>query len=185
MAQSQKLTQVMSVGKISTFIFYLGFWMALWKLLVLKVVILILICFHLLCVMAKFLRVFSLFASRWSLWVACERPFAPLCGFSLQVRGPAKGPPNKHIAAIKGCFGNTSLTFARHPHNSGCKIGSDWDECLWPHICKLSGCKIWPMGSAFKVLLRYATDPGGRNTRGLPFLSWLTLMRCLESIRLP
>ena len=26
-----------------------------------------LICFHLLCVMAKFLRVFSLFASRWSL----------------------------------------------------------------------------------------------------------------------
>ena len=134
-----------------------------------------LICFHLLCVMAKFLRVFSLFASRWSLWVACERPFAPLCGFSLQVRGPAKGPPNKHIAAIKGCFGNTSLTFARHPHNSGCKIGSDWDECLWPHICKLSGCKIWPMGSAFKVLLRYAIDLGGDGTHEAcpSYLGWL------------
>ena len=63
------------------------------------------------------IRALSLFAGRWSLWVARERPFSRLCGFSLRAWA-GQEPPHKHIAAIKGCFGNTSLTFARHPPNA-------------------------------------------------------------------
>ena len=145
--------------------------------------ILIVICFHslknILCIKTRFLGAFSLFASWWSLWVACELPFARFVGFhcrrplpSSQAGQPRKEPPNKHIAAIKGCFGNTSLTFARHPHYSGCKIILDWDGCFCPGLIFAS----WPVvkfGFA-QVLSRYASlGDGTHEACPSSYLGWL------------
>ena len=91
---------------------------------------------------------------------------------SSQAGQPRKGPPNKHIAAIKGCFGNTSLTFARHPHYSGCKIILDWDGCFCPGLIFAS----WPVvkfGFA-QVLSRYASlGDGTHEACPSSYLGWL------------
>ena len=116
------------------------------------------------------IRALSLFAGRWSLWVARERPFSRLCGFSLRAWATGQEPPNKHIAAIKGCFGNTSLTFARHPPNSffsaakvSQSLNMDVSAGLQEGLANMLKCGLNPLSPVF-------------------FLSGPTLMRCLKSI---
>lgn len=83
-----------------------------------------LIRFHFLKQISVFLEPFPYFPvgglSEWPANAHLPALWVFIAGGSTSTRRQG-GPPNKHIAAIKGCFGNTSLTFpGRHsPHNSG------------------------------------------------------------------
>lgn len=114
------------------------------------------------------MRALSLFAGRWSFWVARERPFSRLCGFSLRAWA-SQGAAHKHIAAIKGCFENTSLTFAGHPPIplfSAAKVSQSLNR-------DASG-----MQEGLSNMLKCGQNP----LSPVFFLSGPTLMRCLKSI---